>query len=210
MTSCAPTPFIRSKIPSPSRSSPPSTLSAGNLFGTTRRSHPGVFGPLPLWRYASTSGGVRSSRPAQKGQSSAPTGIIRSRRKSLGRLRRSVEMITQRPVMGSLRSSGTVECVLVDLDNRHAGFEVYGDHVKTARAFRQPVAGEVFQRQLLHPAALHPRDGFTRSAKRAAVTRLHFHEHQRRTIAGDDIQFSTAATIPARKNCVPAPQQFLA
>src|SRR6185437_15769274 len=31
----------------------------------------------------------------------------RSREKSLGRLERSVEMITQRPVMGSFRSSGT-------------------------------------------------------------------------------------------------------
>ena len=36
ITSCAPMPFIRSNMPSPSRSSVPSTCSAGNLFGTTR------------------------------------------------------------------------------------------------------------------------------------------------------------------------------
>ncbi len=44
ITSCAPMPFIRSNSPSPSRSRFPSTCSAGNLFGTTRRSHPGPFG----------------------------------------------------------------------------------------------------------------------------------------------------------------------
>ena len=45
-------PFIRSNSPSPSRSRLPSTCSAGNLFGTTRRSQPGAFGGLPFWRNA--------------------------------------------------------------------------------------------------------------------------------------------------------------
>ena len=58
-------PFIRSKSPSPSRSSVPSTRSAGNLFGTTRISHPPVLPGVPL-RYARISGGVLSSRPSQK------------------------------------------------------------------------------------------------------------------------------------------------
>src|ERR1700730_3834617 len=48
-----------------------------------------------------------SSRPTQKGQCSPRMISACSTRKSFGRLRRSVEMITQRPVTGSLRSSGT-------------------------------------------------------------------------------------------------------
>src|SRR6185369_2481771 len=74
------------------------------------RHHPqvpaGAVGPLPLWRNASTSGGVICSRPVQKGQNCSPITVGRSRRKSLGRLRRSVEIITQRPVTASFLSSG--------------------------------------------------------------------------------------------------------
>src|SRR5205823_2930482 len=106
MTSCAPMPFIRSNIPSPWRSNCPSTWSAGNLFGTTRTSQPGVFGALPFWRYAITSGGVSDSWPGQNGHPSFPSAVTRSKTKSLGRFCRSVEMMTQRPVTGSLRSSG--------------------------------------------------------------------------------------------------------
>ena len=44
--------------------------------------------------------------PAQNGQYPSRATWWRSNRKSLGRLRRSVEMTTQRPVTGSFRSSG--------------------------------------------------------------------------------------------------------
>src|SRR5229473_6476529 len=108
ITSCAPIPFIRSNSPSPWRSRLPSTCSAGNLFGTTRKSQPDEFGAVPFCRNANTSGGVISSWPGQKGQYCSPITVGRSRRKSLGRLRRSVEMITQRPVTGSFRSSGNL------------------------------------------------------------------------------------------------------
>jgi hypothetical protein len=53
------------------------------------------------------SGGVFASLPAQNGQKLAALMSARSREKSLGRLERSVEMITHRPVIGSFRSSGT-------------------------------------------------------------------------------------------------------
>src|SRR5712691_11604615 len=106
ITSWAPIPFMRSNIPSPSRSSVPSTCSDGNLFGTTRMSHPGAFGAPPFWRYDNTSGGVIASCPGQNGQCSRPMVDARSRRKSFGRFCRSVEIITHRPVTGSLRSSG--------------------------------------------------------------------------------------------------------
>ena len=70
-----------------------------------------------------------------------------SRRKSVGRLRRSVEMMTQRPVTGSLRSS---DIDAWDLPNSRApdteasnalgytmrrgwpGVEIDGDHVEAA------------------------------------------------------------------------------
>src|SRR5436190_3134705 len=68
--------------------------------------HPGVFAPPPLRPYTRISGGVLPSAPGQKGQFFGPVTMTLSRRKSVGRLPRSVEMITHRPVMGSFRSSG--------------------------------------------------------------------------------------------------------
>src|SRR6266446_5701316 len=106
ITSCAPTPFILSKRPSPSRSRSPSMPSAGKRFGTTRIFQPGLFAPPPLRPYTRISGGVLPSAPGQNGQFFGPVSRTLSRRKSVGRFPRSVEMITQRPVMGSLRNSG--------------------------------------------------------------------------------------------------------
>src|SRR5208337_2488027 len=80
--------------------------SAGNLLGTTRTVQPDVSRAAPLGRYASTSGGVLLSLPGQNGQN-PPLFFTGSRLKSVGRLERSVEMMTHRPTIGSLRSSGT-------------------------------------------------------------------------------------------------------
>src|SRR5512139_2146149 len=77
--------------------------SAGNLFETTRSVQFGSFCAPPC-RQARISGGVIRSLPGQRGH-------IPSRRgegsggNSWGRLARSVEMMTQRPTIGSLRSS---------------------------------------------------------------------------------------------------------
>src|SRR5262249_30733595 len=38
--------------------------------------------------------------------------------------------------------------------------------------------------------------------------RLHLDEHDRRSVAGDDVNFSSARAIAARKNCVPTALQF--
>src|SRR5437762_4244183 len=110
-TSWAPTPFIRSKSPSPEGSSSPSIRSAGNMLGTTRYDQPGWFGPLSGGRPARISGGVLPSLPGQKGQS-PPVARTGSVAKSDGRRARSVEMMTQRPTIGSLRSSGIGLAVL--------------------------------------------------------------------------------------------------
>src|SRR5436190_21361787 len=110
-TSWAPTPFIRSKSPSPDGSSSPSIRSAGNLFATTRYDHPGPFGRLSGLRPARISGGVLSSLPSQKAHA-PPTGRTGSWAKSEGRRARSVAMITHRPTTGSFLSSGTLPLIL--------------------------------------------------------------------------------------------------
>src|SRR5579862_2612006 len=109
MTSCAPTPPMPSYMPSQVTSVEPSMRSAGYLFGTTRTCQPGVSGAVPGRRIAAISGGVVVSRPSQNGQlaDGAASGSP-PLAKSLGRAARSFAMITQRRVMGSLRSSGTV------------------------------------------------------------------------------------------------------
>src|SRR3954470_8940197 len=133
ITSCAPTPFMRSNMPSAWRSRLPSIISAGNLFGTTRTRHPGEsFGaagpPAAVGRYPKISGGVFDSLPGQNGQK-PPLILNDSREKSEGRRARSGEMITQRPVMGSLRRSGIADYFTrkTDLPPRrgvHRGFWV--------------------------------------------------------------------------------------
>ena len=105
ITSCAPMPFILSNSPSPCRSRLPSTRSTGNWFGITRSVQPGLSRRPPLRPCARSSGGVMCSCPSSKGHAGLGAIWTGSRRKSLGRLRRSVEMITHRPVTGSLRSS---------------------------------------------------------------------------------------------------------
>src|SRR5262249_24249995 len=113
ITSCAPMPLMRSYSPSPVGSSSPSIRRAGNLLGTTRTDHPGELGALLGSRTARISSGVRASWPAQKAQGPAPTGRAGAVRKSEGRRERSVGMITQRPTIGSRRSSGTDGALLL-------------------------------------------------------------------------------------------------
>src|SRR5882757_7354509 len=111
-TSCAPMPFILSNIPSACLFKLPSMPSAGNLLGTTRTVQPGpsFTGVLPFafGRYARISGGVLFSLPEQNGQN-PPLILTASRAKSVGRLARSVEIMTHRPTIGSFLSSGKRE-----------------------------------------------------------------------------------------------------
>jgi len=76
------------------------------LFGTTRIDHPGEFAPDPLRPYTSNSFAVFDSCPGQKGQFFGSPGTTSSRRKSMGRFPRSVEIITHRAVIGSFLNSG--------------------------------------------------------------------------------------------------------
>jgi len=107
ITSCAPTPSMRVNIPTPLRAVSPSMRRAGYLLDTTRTRHPGALAWLPSPRTLKISGGVCSSRPSQKGQRSrSAISSPNLPMKSVGRAARSVAIITQRRVMGSLRSSG--------------------------------------------------------------------------------------------------------
>src|SRR5271167_1126375 len=103
-------PVILSNMPSAWRFRLPSIPSAGNLFGTTRTVQPSVSLEALLGRYARTSWGVLLSLPGQNGQK-PPFIFTGSRLKSVGRLARSVEIMTHRPTIGSFRNSGTVTSV---------------------------------------------------------------------------------------------------
>src|SRR5215471_2807647 len=106
-----------------------------------------------------------SSCPSQKGQYSPPINVAGSSRKSLGRLRRSVEMITQRPVTGSFRSSDKlvgsrlcyVERVTVHLDRRLAAAKIDRHDVEAASTLGQAVARQIVQRHRGHPPPLQRR-----------------------------------------------------
>jgi hypothetical protein len=63
----------------------------------------------------------------------------------------------------------------------------------------------VLGRELHDPPLLERGDRFSRPAERVTVARLHFDEHQRRAVARDDVDFSTAPAVPPGKYCVPAP-----
>src|SRR5262249_10123071 len=67
---------------------------------------------------------------------------------------------------------------------------------------------QVIERQPRDRAPLVRGDRFTRLSKRTSFPRLHFHEHHRLAVPGDDVQFSTAAAVTPGNNCVPAPLEF--
>ncbi len=95
-TSCAPMPCIRSKIPSPSRSSSPSMPSTGNLLGTTRSDQPGWFAPDLAGRPAPPAASCFRCRDKKGRSADGGAEQPSSRTKSDGRRARSVEMMTQR------------------------------------------------------------------------------------------------------------------
>src|SRR5436309_12848700 len=125
----------------------------------------------------------------------------RSMRKSFGRSWRSVDMITQRPVTASLRSSG-IESVLIDLDCRLPRLEVDRDDVEPARDVVETMAHHVVHRQPHDPPALARCHGFGRVAECPVLARLHFDKDQRRTVAGDDIHLAAAPAVTPGHNRV--------
>src|SRR6201999_934517 len=105
----------------------------------------------PFRPYAKISGGVLFLAPGQNGHPRGPVTTTLSRTKSIGRLPRSVEMITQRAVIGSFRSSGTTNpprprsgtananapAHCFDLHSAIFTPRLYPDWARTARARRR-------------------------------------------------------------------------
>src|SRR6266566_7827362 len=201
ITSCAPMPFMRSNSPSPSRSSVPSTRSAGNLFGTTRTSQPLALACVPL-RYARISGGVLSSCPSQNGQSSSGLVVTVSIWKSLGRFWRSVEMMTQRPVTGSFRKSAMkIECVLHHFHCEAAGARCrHADDVEAARRVREPFLAQVCRSHAAQAVPFLPGHRVERIAETATRTRADLHEDKNGAVARDDVQLAASRAKAAIEN----------
>jgi hypothetical protein len=74
-------------------------------LGTTLNDHPAVLGDEPLSLMEYTSGGVEASLLGQNGQSFDSFALV-ILGKSVGRLPRSVDMITHLPTIGSFLNSG--------------------------------------------------------------------------------------------------------
>src|SRR3990170_2346959 len=169
-------------MPSCERSVSPSMRRAGNLLLTTRTFQPGVLGAVPSRPTANSSGGVRLSRPSQKGHFSMSFSVISSCLKSVGLAARSVAIITQRRLIGSFRSSGTYALTSTRIPVSASGLRSPTRRsggpgavpsqcplVQVEIPARRPVPGEV----RAHPLLLHaPPDrrrpvGLQRAAQRA-------------------------------------------
>ena len=190
------------------------------LVGHDAQVPAGAVRPRRRCRYARTSGGVTSSRPGQNGQCSRPIAVAFSKRKSIGRFWRSVDTTTQRPVMGSLRSSGIRQSKAVlqiqaskrsGLSRSPAGAERESDTTSNRHG-----QSDSRWRSRYSLASCAIRRCFATVTASAAVAepparaRLHFDEHQHRAVARDDVQFSTADAKAAGNNCVPAALELAA
>src|SRR5262245_43761082 len=156
-------------------------------------SQPGALGAPPFWRYDMISGGVIDSCPGQNGHDSRPSTVARSMRKSFGRFCRSVEMMTQRSVTGSRRSSDTnklvkvkrkkgkesnaltvVKSVRIHRDDRLAGVEVNRHDVEPAWTIDPPRFRHIHLRQPHNRPPLPLRHRLRRVAEVAILAGLHF------------------------------------
>src|SRR5476651_72056 len=71
------------------------------------------------------------------------------------------------------------------------------DHIEAARRLA-PKVGEVLPRRGLDARALAPADAFGAAAVLGARAHAHLDEHQRRAIAGDEIDLPQARAVVAR------------
>jgi len=109
--------------------------------------------------------------------------------------------------LGSLTAR---ESILKHFHGGLPAIEVNRDDVETARTILQMVLHHVFGSDRGDAVLLIPSNGFGRGAERAALAGLHFDEHQRRSIPGNDIDFATPTPEPPGKYCVPPPFELRA
>src|SRR5262245_5319759 len=102
------------------------------------------------------------------------------------------------------------EGVLKNLDGRRAGAGENAHHVEAARLCEETMPRQVVGGEIPQTALLDPRDRLRAGAVLQRVPRLHLDEHNRRSVARDDVDFAASAAVPAGKNYVPAAPQLLA
>ena len=95
-----------------------------------------------------------------------------------------------------------------DFNGRTVLAERDGHDVEPARAIVQMTTPEVIARGLDESAPLRGGDRFGRAPKRRPLSRFDLDEHDGRAISGDDVDFSTRRSVPARENCVPETLQL--
>ena len=81
--------------------------------------------------------------------------------------------------------------------------EMDRDDVEPARAVDEMMPRKKVGGEMRHPPLLPRRHGFAAVAECTIFPGLHFHEHDRLSVARDDVQFSAAAPVASRKNDVP-------
>src|SRR5258706_11757842 len=109
----------------------------------------------------------------------------------------------------SRSSQRRVEGALKYFDHWHAGVEMDRHDVEPAGTVCQSMSHEIVECEPRDLHSLARRDRLARLSECPALPRLHFHEHHRLAVAGDDVQFSTAAAVAPGNNCVPAALQLL-
>ena len=103
-----------------------------------------------------------------------------------------------------------VERPLIDLDRGTSKLKVNRHDVEAARAVGHVSAHHVVACEIGDSSALESGDRFGRRAERVALASLHFDEHQRPAVTGDDVNFATARAVAPRNNRVPAALQLAA
>src|SRR3989442_11688312 len=104
--------------------------------------------------------------------------------------------------------AGDLERIRKHLDDRRCCVEVDRDDVEPTGTIGQMMPHHVIDGEPRHLALLPGRYGFARLAEFAALARFDLDEHDRRSVARDDVQFSTPTAVPPVKNFVPAPFQL--
>ena len=106
-----------------------------------------------------------------------------------------------------LRQRG-IKGVRVHDNSRFGGVEIDCDHIEATWTFMEVPAREIVE---CHPrnAALLPAGHRRRGAAEfRRHARFDFHEHKRRPVPRDDVDFAEPRAVTPLNNCVPPPLQF--
>ena len=103
-----------------------------------------------------------------------------------------------------------VERALEQVNRRAGTVDLNRHHVESARAVRETMPGDVVERHLRDAPPFAGGHGVHPFAEFTAIPRLHLDEDQRLAVAGDDVEFATAAAVAPGKYDVPSTLQLRA